>query len=277
MALHIGKHLVELYGELQYEPTAKRVRAFAQGRAVVDTRRAVLVWEPKRVVPSYAVPDEDVDGKLTPAEPDADAEAHPVRLGRNSAPVLDPGTSFAVHSTPGEPLTIRSGAVTVEGAAFRPEDPDLTGYVVLDYAAFDEWLEEDDRIWAHPRDPFKRVDVRQGSQHVTISRDGRLLADSTRPKLLFETHITVRYYLPREDVRLDLLTPSETRTECAYKGVAKYWSVNLEARVVPDLCWTYEEPLSDATEVRDMVAFFNERVDLTLDGIPQDRPITPWS
>lgn len=99
MAVHMGRQLIELYGELQYEPTAKRVRAFARGRAVVNTRRAVLLWEPKRLVPSYAVPAEDVDGKLVPAAPDTGAEAHPVRTGRNAAPVLDPGTAFAVHTT----------------------------------------------------------------------------------------------------------------------------------------------------------------------------------
>jgi uncharacterized protein (DUF427 family) len=274
MALHIGAHLLELYGDLQYEPTAKRVRAIAQGRAVADTRRAVIVWEPKRVVPSYAVPEEDLDGKLVPAEPDTESESHPVRIGGHAAPVLDPRTPFAVHTTPGEPLTIQSGDVTLEGAAFRPEDPDLAGYVVLAYTAFEEWREEEDRIYAHPRDPFKRIDVRQGSQHVTISRDGQLLADSTRPKLLFETHIAVRYYLPREDVRLDLMTPSDTRTECAYKGAATYWAAGPDG---PDLCWTIEDPLSDGSEVRDMVAFFNERVDITLDGVPQERPVTPWS
>lgn len=276
MALHVGRRVFEQLGELQFDPTSKRVRAFAFGQAVVDTRRAMIVWEPKRVVPSYAVPVEDLAGTLDLADPTSDEE-HPVRLGAGGPPVLDPRTPFAVHTTPGTSLTIRSDEGELAGAAFRCDDPDLAGHVVLDFAAFDEWREEDDRIYAHPRDPYKRIDVRQGSRHVTISRDGQLLADSKRPKLLFETHIPPRYYLPREDVRLDLLISSDTRTECAYKGVAGYWSARLPAGIVRDLCWSYEEPLSDAAEVRGLICFFDERVDLTLDGIAQPRPVTPWS
>ncbi|MFC7619604.1 DUF427 domain-containing protein [Microlunatus sp. GCM10028923] len=276
MALQVGRRVIEQLSELQYEPTPKRIRAFAHGRALVDTRGAVLVWEPKRVVPSYAVPIADLAGTLIPADPTEAAE-HPIRLGEGGPPVLDPGTAFTVHTTPGTSLTLRSDDGELPGAAFRCADPDLAGHVVLDFAAFDEWREEEDRIYAHPRDPFKRIDVRQGSRHVVISRDGQPLAESRRPKLLFETHIPPRYYLPAEDVRQDLLIPSDTRTECAYKGTARYWSARLPGGVVPDLCWSYEEPLSDAVEVRGLICFFDERVDLTLDGIPQPRPVTPWS
>jgi uncharacterized protein (DUF427 family) len=277
MAIHLGKKLIELLGELQYEPTPKRVRANVGERALIDSRRAVLVWEPKRVVPSYAVPVEDVAAELTPTAADPDAAAHPVRLSDDGPPVLDPGTPFAVHSTPGEALSLRSGDVVLDGAAFRVADPALAGYVVLDFAAFDVWREEEDRIYAHPRDPFKRIDVRQGAQHVTVARDGQVLADSKRPKLLFETHITPRHYLPREDVRMDLLVESDSRSECAYKGEARYWSARLGDDVVPDLCWSYENPLSDATEVRDLICFYDEHVDLTIDGVPLPRPVTPWS
>lgn len=276
MALHLGRRVIEQFAELQYEPTPKRIRAFTRGRAVVDTRNAVLVWEPKRVVPSYAVPVADLTGALLPANVAAAAE-HPVRLGDDGPPVLDPRTPFPVHTTPGTSLTLRTDDAELPGAAFRCEDPELADYVVLDFAAFEEWREEDDRIYAHPRDPYKRIDVRQSSRHVVISRDGQRLAESRRPKLLFETHITPRCYLPAEDVRQDLLIPSDTRTECAYKGTARYWSAQLSGGVVPDLCWSYEEPLSDGVEVRGMICFFDERVDVMLDGIPQPRPVTPWS
>jgi uncharacterized protein (DUF427 family) len=277
MAIHLGKRLIELYGDLQYEPTPKRVRANVGEQALIDSRRAVLVWEPKRIVPSYAVPVEDVAGELVPVPADDDAAAHPVRLGDDGPPVLDPRTPFAVHSTPGDALSIRSGDVVLDGAAFRFADPELAGLVVLDFAAFDVWREEEDRIYAHPRDPFKRIDVRQGAMHVTIARDGQVLADSKRPKLLFETHIPPRYYLPREDVRMELLSESDSRSECAYKGEARYWSADLGDGAVPDLCWSYERPLSDATEVRDLICFFNEHVDLTIDRVSVPRPVTPWS
>lgn len=276
MAIHLGRRLMELAGELLYEPSPKHVRAFVGDRAVVDTRRALLVWEPTRIVPSYAAPVEDVAGELIAASAE-DAAAHPVQLAEGGPPVLDPGSPFAVHSTPGEALTIRTGDVTLDGAAFRPADPDLGGYVVLDFFAFDEWREEEDRIYAHPRDPFKRIDVRQSAVRLTVARDGQVLADSVRPKLLFETHLPTRYYLPREDVRQDLLVESDTSTECAYKGMARYWSARLEGGEAPDVCWSYEDPLSDATEVRDLICFYNEHVDLTIDGVPTSRPVTPWS
>jgi uncharacterized protein (DUF427 family) len=276
MALLLGRHLLDLHSELQYEPTPKRLRVLAGGRVFADTRRAVIVWEPKRLVPSYAVPAGDLRADLQPADPAPAAAEHPIRTGADSPPFLDPRTPFAVHTCDGESLTVVAEGIELAGAGFRPSDPDLAGYVVLDFHAF-EWLEEDDPIFAHPRDPFKRIDVRQRSERVRIEREGELLADSSRAKVLFETHITPRYYLPREDVRKDLLRESDTRTWCAYKGEARYWSAELPGGAVADLCWTFEQPLSDGAEVRDMVAFFNERVDITLDGVPQKRPVTPWS
>ena len=143
---------------------------------------------------------------------------------------------------------------------------------MLDFFSFDEWFEEDERIVGHPRDPFKRIDVRSSSRHVRIELDGQVLAESFRPMLLFETGLPTRYYLPREDVRMDLLRPTSTRTWCAYKGEATYWSLDLGDRTLEDLVWTYEAPLSDAGAVIDRVAFFNERVDIVVDGVRGDRP-----
>ena len=100
------------------------------------------------------------------------------------------------------------------------------------------------------------------------------MAESRQPVLLFETHLPTRYYLPANDVNTNLLSPSETRTQCAYKGVAEYWSAAGEFH---DVAWTYHQPLHDAAPVKDMIAFFNERVDIIVDGQPQPRPRTPWS
>lgn len=271
MALELGAHLLGLHGELLVEPTPKRVRVLTGDRVIADTRRAVIVWQPKRIVPSYAVPVAELDAELTPYRQAPDEE-HAVRIGDSPAPFLDPRTPFTAHTCDGEPVTVRAGGTELPGAGFRPADESLAGYVVLDFDAFG-WLEDDEPIHAHPRDPFKRIDVRRSSQRIVVERDGQVLADSTRPKVLYETHITPRYYLPREDVRLELLTESTTRTWCAYKGESRYWSYG----PVADICWSMEEPLSDGTEVCGMVAFFNERVDITLDGVPQPRPVTPWS
>jgi uncharacterized protein (DUF427 family) len=178
---------------------------------------------------------------------------------------------------PGESLTVRAGAGDRRAAAFRPTDPELEGYVVLDFFSFDEWCEEDERIVGHPRDPFKRIDVRRSSRHVRVELDHHVLAESFRPTLLFETGLPTRYYLPRADVRMDLLRATSTRTSCAYKGEASYWSLDLGDRVVEDLAWSYEHPLHDAAAVIDQMAFFNERVDIIIDGSVEDRPTTEFT
>jgi uncharacterized protein (DUF427 family) len=261
-------------GQLRYEPTEKRIRGTLGDRAVIDSTRAMLVWEPKRVVPTYAVPVEDIDGDISTTPPAAAAAVPPIGapqlVGRT---VFDPSIPFSVHTTDGEPLAIRVRGADREAAAFRPFDDALTGYVILDFDAFDAWFEEDERNVAHPRDPFHRIDIVHGSRHVRIERDGDVLAESTTPYLLFEPPLPVRYYVPPEDVATELLRASATTTFCAYKGRASYWSLEGE----DDVAWSYPEPLREAAEVTGRIAFFNERVDIVVDGTPLTRPITPWS
>jgi uncharacterized protein (DUF427 family) len=261
-------------GALRYEPTAKRIRVFLGGEPVADTRDARLVWEPRRVVPTYAVPLASLSGQLVPAgaETGADEDVG-VRLPAiSSRPILDPTVPFDAHSCAGTAFDLIAGEETGAAAAFKPDDPDLADYVILEFNAF-EWREEDEPIVSHPHDPFSRIDVLRSSRHIRVESDGRLLAESTRPMLLFETLLPVRYYLPRDDVvaRLD---HSDTVSYCAYKGRASYYSVPDGPK---DVAWTYHEPLHDAEPVRDRICFFEERVDVIVDGDRRDRPITPWS
>lgn len=223
MAIKMRDLLGGALGSLRYEPTDKRLRVYRAGQLVADTRGGLLVWQPGRVVPTYAVPESDVVARL-------------------------------------------------EVAAARSDDPDLAGYLVLDFDAL-EWREEDEQIVAHPHDPFKRIDILASSRHVRIESEGRLLAESSRPLLLFETLLPIRYYLPRADVVVDL-RPTDTVTYCAYKGRASYFSV---PDGPTDVAWAYHEPLRDAEPVRDRIAFFNEKVDVVVDGERQQRPVTPWS
>ncbi len=263
---------------LRHEPTGKRIRAVLGGETAVNSARAVLVWEPRRIVPSYAVPQDDIRGDLSPAATaGGDAEHGGVYMpGLSSRPVLDPSVPFAAHTAGGQAMDVRAGGQHRPGAAFLLADPDLAGYVVLDFPAFDGWYEEDDVNVGHPRDPFHRIDVLASSRHVRLELDGQLLAESSRPMLLFETMLPVRYYLPPEDVRAEL-SPSGTRTYCAYKGQASYWSATVGGRVVPDIAWAYQEPLHDAAQVRGLAAFFDERIDVIVDGERRERPVTPWS
>jgi uncharacterized protein (DUF427 family) len=223
------------------------------------------------VVPSYAVPAADVRGALEPldeAAPDADSVTPPQLDGR---PVLDPSIPFAVHTTAGDRLRIRAGESWVEG--FRPHDEQLADHVVLDFASVDEWYEEDERNYGHPRDPYHRIDIVRSSRHVRVEVDGETLAETSRPRLLFEPPLPVRYYLAPEDVRTERLAPSDTRSFCAYKGEASYLSVAGH----PDVAWSYPAPLREAAEVTGRIAFFNEAVDLVVDGARLERPITPWA
>jgi uncharacterized protein (DUF427 family) len=265
--------------QLRYEPTAKRIRAVLDGGTVVDTTRALLVWEPRRIVPSYAVPGDDVAADLVPVDEAAAGDTGTIgaRMPELSGrPVLDPSVPFAVHSTTGHAADLRAGGQDRPGAGFYPADPDLAGYVVLDFGAFDAWYEEDEANVGHPRDPFHRIDVLPSSRHVQVELDGHLLAESSRPALLVETMLPARYYLPHDDIRAEL-TPSATRSWCAYKGQASYWSAVAGGRVIPDIAWTYQQPLHDAVRVRGLIAFFNERLDVIVDGERLERPLTPWS
>ena len=254
-----------------HEPVAKRVRIEHGGETVAETDRPLLVWEPRRIVPSYAVPIEDLRRELTTAPEPADAP------DPASFPVLHPGIPFSVHSAPGQPMTVGTAQGGLESAAFQPSDPDLDGYVILDFRAFDAWYEEDERIVAHPQDPFKRISVRRSSRQVRIEVDGQVLAESERASMLYETGLPTRYYLPSADVRTELLIPSDRQTFCAYKGEASHWSVDLGERVHKNLVWTYREPLHDALPVRDLLAFYNERVDIIVDGVREERPVTVFS
>ena len=264
MATRVRDAMFERLDELRYEPVERRVRAVLGDDELVDSRHPVLVWEPRRVVPSFAVPMEDVRGKLVPGPAAPPSERTP--------PVLHPGIPFGVHSTDGEALSLRAGDATLEGAAFAPADPDLEGHVVLDFKAFDGWLEEDEPLLGHARDPYHRIDMRRTSRPVRIERDGALLAETTRAVLLWETSLPTRFYVPREDVVAEA-RPGDKHTTCAYKGHASYLSFD----VGENLAWTYEDPLPEAAPVSGLVAFFDELVDVIFDGERRERPITPFA
>jgi uncharacterized protein (DUF427 family) len=216
---------------MRSEVSPKRVRVYAGGQLVADSKSPVLVWEIP-YYPTYYLPAADVLATIT-----ADGD-------------------------------VVAGDVTVPGAARR--DGDL---VRLEFSAMDEWLEEDEPIYVHPRDPYKRVDVLASSRHVEVRIDGQTVASSRQPRILFETSLPPRYYLPLSDVRMDLLRPSATTTSCPYKGTASYWSVGDHEDVV----WIYRTPLPESQKVAGLACFYNEKVDLIIDGEPQARPETPFS
>ena len=133
----------------------------------------------------------------------------------------------------------------------------------------DAWFEEDEQVFTHPRDPYTRVDILASSRHVRIEVDGVTIAESSKPTLLFETGLPVRYYLPQTHVRMDLLTPTETVTHCPYKGEAGYWSLRVGDDIRADVAWSYRTPLLESQKIAGLVSFYTEKVDLYVDGVRQ--------
>ena len=245
-------------GRVRVEPCAKRVRGYLDGRLVCDTVRARYVWEVP-YYPAYYVPLEDVRAELV----------------LNGSTQHSPSRGDAV----GLDVRVESGAVAAGGALRYPESPieELRELVRFDWGAGLEWLEEDEPVYTHPRDPYSRVDILASSRHVRVEVDGTTVAESRSPRILFETGLPPRYYLPMSDVRLDLLTPTETVTHCPYKGAAAYWSLVLGDKRYDDLVWCYRAPLPESQKVAGLMCFYNEKVDLYIDGELSDRPRTKFS
>jgi uncharacterized protein (DUF427 family) len=244
-------------GTVRVEQGAKRVRAYLAGRLVADTHRPFLVWEIP-YYPAYYVPLADVVAEL---DPTGKTEHSP---SRGEAQVFD----------------VRVEGGTAESAAKRYVDSPLEALrdlVRFEWAAMDEWLEEDEPVYTHPRDPYTRVDILASSRHVRVEVDGVTVADSVRPRILFETGLPPRYYLPLSDVRTELLRPSPTQTHCPYKGTAGYWSLDTGRGVHEDLVWIYRTPLPESQKIAGLACFYNEKVDLYVDGELQERPRSPFS
>jgi len=246
---------------IRFERTGKRIRIQLGGELVADTTHALLVWEVP-YYPAYYIPAADVRAELIPA---AAATAD----GKRVAALGDP-----------ELLTVKVTSATAEGGARCYPDAavaELRDYLRFEWDAMSEWLEEDEPVYVHPRNPYSRVDILASSRHVRIEIDGVTVADSASPRILFETGLPPRYYLPLTDIRMDLLRPSDTHTSCPYKGTAAYWSVQTPTRTHKDVVWIYRTPLPESQKIAGLACFYNERVDVYIDGEHQDRPRTPFS
>lgn len=226
------------------EPTPRRLRVRLGRTVVADSERALLhdlVPGPDGF-PTYYFPLDDVRPGV----------------------LVDEG---------GGRWSVTAGGRTVADAAWTNDRVDeLKGHVTFSWESLD-WFEEDEQIFVHPRSPRHRVDTVHASRRVQVLIDGEEVANSTRPVLLYETVLPTRYYLPAEDVRMELLTASETVSRCPYKGVARYWS----HPALADAAWSYPDPVPECAKIGGLICFYNEHVDLIVDGNPQARPTTPFS
>ncbi len=244
-------------GRVRVEQGAKRVRAYLGGELVADTIRPLLVWEGPSY-PAYYFPAEDVRAELL--EPEG-AIAHSPSRGQ--------GRTFAVNA----------GSKRAAGAALRYQDSPIEALrdaIRLEWDAMDGWFEEDEEVFTHPRNPYTRVEILASSRLVVVSVDGVALAESTSPRLLFETGLPVRCYVPRTHVRMDLLELSDRLTHCPYKGTAQAWNVRLGDTVHENLAWSYPTPLPESQRIAGLMAFYDEKVDVDVDGIRQTRPETQF-
>ncbi|MGE2731441.1 DUF427 domain-containing protein [Mycolicibacterium vaccae] len=237
-------------------PSPRRVRGFCNDELVFDTTSARYVWEIASY-PQYYVPLADVRRECLVDED------HPQRVQLGSSRLY----------------AVTAGGVTKPSAArvFDEGDGPVAGLVRFEWGALD-WFEEDEPIFQHPRSPYTRVDALRSHRHVVIELEGVTLADTHTPVLLFETGLPTRYYIDRTDVVFDHLEFSDTRTVCPYKGTtSRYWSVRCGDTVHADLAWSYETPLPAVSAIATLVAFYNEKVDVTVDGVGLPRPHTPFS
>jgi uncharacterized protein (DUF427 family) len=243
--------------EIRVEHGRKRVRILLAGKLVADTTSPMLVWEIP-YYPTYFIPADDVRAKLVPYGTDADK-----LLGE--AEVLS--------------VEVPGGATAVGAARRYPASAarQIHDAVRFEWNAMSEWLEEDEPVYTHPRDPHTRVDILASSRHVRIDIDGVTVADSTSPRILFETGLPPRYYLPLTDIRTELLRPSDSVSHCPYKGTAAYWSVDTGTNVHKDVVWIYRTPLPESQKVAGLAAFYDEKVDVFVDDVHQRQPHTKWS
>jgi uncharacterized protein (DUF427 family) len=240
------------------EPVPRRVRGFLGGVTVFDTTRALYLWEWPNY-PQYYVPRADISPEVLVDE----QKSHASRRGTVA--------SFGLRA--GE--ASRAGAARLHTGEVVPEIADT---VRFDWPALDAWFEEDEEVFVHPRNPYTRVDALRSTRSVRIELDGVTLAESACPVMVFETGLPTRYYLNRTEVNFDVLVPTETVTSCPYKGMTTgYWSVRSAGSVIPDLAWSYDFPTRQLLPIAGLIAFYNEKVDVVLDGERLERPHSPFS
>jgi uncharacterized protein (DUF427 family) len=240
------------------EPVPRRIRAELGGRLVLDTTRALYLWE-WPPYPQFLIPAGDVDPE--------------VLVDEERVSNLSRGRVARVG--------LRVGDVERAGAGRRYVESTIPGIVDtirFDWAALDAWYEEDEQVFVHPRNPYSRVDALRSGRTVRIELDGLVLAESSAPVAVFETGLPPRWYLERTAVDFTHLRPSDTETACPYKGrTTGYWSVQTSEALYPDLAWTYDFPTAPLLPIAGLVAFYDEKVDVFLDGVEQERPVTPFS
>ncbi|KAF9037625.1 hypothetical protein BJ165DRAFT_1502130 [Panaeolus papilionaceus] len=232
------------------EDCRKRIRTYLGGVCLIDTSKAKLVWL-NRYYPQYFFTKDDLPPWYLEVELQ---DEHKIIYN-----------------------LLIEGPKAKNAIALHLKGP-LADLLEVKFDKMDAWFEEEEQIYVHPKDPYKRVDVLPSSRHIRIEVGGIEIANTRRPLLLFETSLPTRYYIPKTDCRMDLWTPSIKVTSCPYKGTAHYYNVALSSgETFNDIIWCYSHPTTECTGIRGLVAFFDEKVDVWIDDVKQERPVTSWT
>jgi uncharacterized protein (DUF427 family) len=246
--------------QVEVDPSPRWVRVVFNGETIVSSKHPNLLRETGSR-PVYYFPSEDVRvDLLVPTD-------HHTRC---------PYKGEASY------WTIRIGDRVAENSVWSYVDPfpehlDIREHMAFYWNRVDAWYEEAEQIYAHPRDPYHRVDVLESTRRVRVAINGQTIAETSHPRLLFETGHPTRYYIPPGDVRMDRLTPTENHTRCPYKGEASYWTARVGDLEEPDIVWSYVDPIAECPRIKGYLSFFDEKVDVYVEGELQTRPVTGWS
>ena len=239
------------------EPAPRRVRGLLAGETIFDTTRALYVWE-KPYYPYYYIPLADVGPQLV-------SEDATRRTSRGLTEIF--GLKAGDVHRPHAARVVRESPID-----------QLSGTVRFEWNSLDAWLEEDEEVFVHPRNPYVRVDALRSTRTVRVELEGVVLGESSSPIMVFETGLPTRYYLNRTEIDFEHLIPTATVTECPYKGMTSgWWSVRIGGVVHPDLAWSYDFPTRQLLPIAGLVAFYNERVDLFVERGVNSSDLKPIS
>ena len=245
-----------------FEASQRWVRVKFGGDTIADSTRVMVLRRDNRL-PAYCFPKDDVRMDL-------------LEQTQHNSEFAPQGIATYWN--------VRGGDKISENAAWCFLDPAdgwqaLKDYMIFEWGKMDAWFEEEEEVFVHLRDPYHRIDVLQSSRHLRIVFGDTTIAETHRPLLLFETGFPTRYYIPREDSRMDLLEPTDNQTRCPYKGIASsYWSIIVGDKVLENSVWSYPDPLPANHKIKDYLCFFNERVDaIYVNDELVPKPVTPWS
>ena len=243
-----------------FEPTARHIRVKFGGEIVADSRNVMLMIESAYEM-NYYFPEKDVRMDLLKQSDQSENSGYK-------------GKSIHWHVNVGGKIAENAAWSFVEDKEKRP---DLRGMIAFQWDVMDSWHEEDEQVFGHARSPYHRVDTIQSSRNIRVELDGVTVAESKRPMLLFETGLPTRYYIPLEDIIQDYLKPSDSQTICPYKGFASYWSLQVNGQSHQDLAWYYSEPYPESAKIGGLVSFYNEKLDIYVDGELEQKAKTVWS